>query len=253
MEHGSDSLSQRRPEVLLLCLCFPWPPDEHQIVQFILAFKGTATCRHLSPLGLLVKLLCSFCALVPLHALAHHCRFLSKASISDGVWDSMLAPNQLGWDSRYTWYCYSCCLHFHSMCQVEIFAVSFSPRLGKWSTVFWSTTSVQMPQRAPVTSTNIYTIYTTSRLSGCIMSYIQLLRAKDANRKVASMRIKARSGTCSTGGAPGTGTFLSLTVAALSRSDTVFGEEKIVAQILTNCMVVECSNTIKSLIGIMDA
>jgi hypothetical protein len=94
MEHGSDSLSQRRAEVLLLCLCFPWTPDEHQIVQFILAFKGTATCRHLSPLGLLVKLLCSFCALVPLHALAHHCRFLSKASISDGVWDSMLAPNQ---------------------------------------------------------------------------------------------------------------------------------------------------------------
>ncbi|CAK8996972.1 Fumarate hydratase class I, partial [Durusdinium trenchii] len=29
--------------VLLLCLCFPWPPDEHQIVQFILAFKGTAS------------------------------------------------------------------------------------------------------------------------------------------------------------------------------------------------------------------
>jgi len=28
--------------VLLLCLCFPWPPDEHQIVQFILACKGTA-------------------------------------------------------------------------------------------------------------------------------------------------------------------------------------------------------------------
>lgn len=35
-----------RAEVLLLCLCFPWPPDEHQIVQFILAFKGTATCLH---------------------------------------------------------------------------------------------------------------------------------------------------------------------------------------------------------------
>eukprot|EP00438_Fugacium_kawagutii_P021565 Skav234421 [mRNA] locus=scaffold4957:56567:64247:- [translate_table: standard] len=32
-----------RTEVLLLCLCFPWPPDEHQIVQFILAFKGTAS------------------------------------------------------------------------------------------------------------------------------------------------------------------------------------------------------------------
>lgn len=29
--------------VLLLCLCVPWPPDEHQIVQFILAFKGTAS------------------------------------------------------------------------------------------------------------------------------------------------------------------------------------------------------------------
>ncbi|CAE7349556.1 fumA [Symbiodinium necroappetens] len=28
--------------VLLLCLCVPWPPDEHQIVQFILACKGTA-------------------------------------------------------------------------------------------------------------------------------------------------------------------------------------------------------------------
>eukprot|EP00930_Biecheleria_cincta_P055193 TRINITY_DN41541_c0_g1_i1.p1 TRINITY_DN41541_c0_g1~~TRINITY_DN41541_c0_g1_i1.p1 ORF type:complete len:1129 (+),score=189.55 TRINITY_DN41541_c0_g1_i1:30-3416(+) len=28
--------------VLLLCLCVPWPPDEHQIVQFILAVKGTA-------------------------------------------------------------------------------------------------------------------------------------------------------------------------------------------------------------------
>jgi len=28
--------------VLLACLCAPWPPDEHQIVQFILAFKGTA-------------------------------------------------------------------------------------------------------------------------------------------------------------------------------------------------------------------
>eukprot|EP00931_Biecheleriopsis_adriatica_P061095 TRINITY_DN36721_c0_g1_i1.p1 TRINITY_DN36721_c0_g1~~TRINITY_DN36721_c0_g1_i1.p1 ORF type:complete len:1153 (+),score=182.49 TRINITY_DN36721_c0_g1_i1:70-3528(+) len=28
--------------VLLLCLCMQWPPDEHQIVQFILAFKGTA-------------------------------------------------------------------------------------------------------------------------------------------------------------------------------------------------------------------
>jgi len=28
--------------VLLACLCVPWPPDEHQIVQFILAFKGTA-------------------------------------------------------------------------------------------------------------------------------------------------------------------------------------------------------------------
>lgn len=26
--------------VLLLCLCIPYPPDEHQIVQFILAFKG---------------------------------------------------------------------------------------------------------------------------------------------------------------------------------------------------------------------
>lgn len=35
-----------RAEVLLVCLCFPWPPDEHQIVQFILAFKGTATCLH---------------------------------------------------------------------------------------------------------------------------------------------------------------------------------------------------------------
>ena len=30
-------------QVLLLCLCFPGPPDEHQIVQFILAFKGTAS------------------------------------------------------------------------------------------------------------------------------------------------------------------------------------------------------------------
>mmetsp|Transcript_63617 Transcript_63617/g.186080 ORF Transcript_63617/g.186080 Transcript_63617/m.186080 type:complete len:919 (+) Transcript_63617:78-2834(+) len=29
--------------VLLMCLCTPWPPDEHQIVQFILAFKGTAS------------------------------------------------------------------------------------------------------------------------------------------------------------------------------------------------------------------
>lgn len=28
--------------VLLLCLCLPWPPDEHQIAQFILALKGLA-------------------------------------------------------------------------------------------------------------------------------------------------------------------------------------------------------------------
>eukprot|EP00928_Gymnodinium_smaydae_P047787 TRINITY_DN31919_c0_g1_i1.p1 TRINITY_DN31919_c0_g1~~TRINITY_DN31919_c0_g1_i1.p1 ORF type:complete len:957 (+),score=88.11 TRINITY_DN31919_c0_g1_i1:306-2873(+) len=32
--------------VLLICLCSEWPPDEHQIVQFILAFKGTAIFTH---------------------------------------------------------------------------------------------------------------------------------------------------------------------------------------------------------------
>ncbi|CAJ1449526.1 unnamed protein product, partial [Effrenium voratum] len=48
--------------VLLLCLCFPWPPDEHQIVQFILAFKGLASISdgagHLL-YGILIYYLCA--------------------------------------------------------------------------------------------------------------------------------------------------------------------------------------------------